>query len=115
MHPQFLPTCSTNRKRFRGTLIFHQTFDSEVISFWKVSYTVLKIIGLGRTVIIICDLGHRSLGAAVAAAALLFLGRQLRDSQTGGCVSRAAVPGLDGSQKREGVKHWDCLICFFQS
>lgn len=85
-----------------------------MISFWKVSYTVLKIIGLGMTVIIICDLGHRSLGAAVAAAALLFLCQQLRDSQTGGCVSRAVVPGLDGSKKREGVKHWDCLI-FFQA
>ena len=51
-------------------------------------------------VITICDLGHNSL-AAVVAAAQLSLRQRPRGSQPGGCVSSAAVPGLDRSKREE--------------
>lgn len=56
--------------------------------------------GLGMRVITICDLGHRSLAAAVAAALVSFC-QQRCDSQPGCCVSAAAVPGLDRAKRAE--------------
>lgn len=70
-----------------------------------------KVLTMIRLEIAITNLGHNSLAAAVA---LLLLRQQLRDSQPGWCVAIAAVPGLDGSKRREErVKHWACLIFFF--
>ena len=71
---------------------------------------MLTIIGLGVLVVIICDLDHHSLAAAVSQLSLC---QQQCDSQLGCCVSSAALLGLDEHKKRrEGVKHGDCLIFF---
>lgn len=101
-----------NRKGSRGMLMSpSNVWQPSDVLFGSHHKQCWQWLGLGMTVITVCDLGHHSLAAA-ARASLCHL---RRDSQPGCCVSAAVVLGLEGSKKRrERVKHWDRLI-FFQS